>query len=306
LAALSAAALFLPSRAGTARLGWLMVIAALALAGASAYLVTGSAASALVTPFPGPLVSAAVFALLCAALPALDKVLAGRKNETGRTRRRAAAGAVAIAVLLSAGPAASLAAWTVPQATGAASAAGSSGVQPGTQLSIRPTDPRVLPATAADRGNSADQTRALVLAIGPEDQITATLMRAGGSTLDALNAGYAARAVEGTVGDETLAPDDEATAAVRGAVAVITAGTGVDPREDLARLGVGFVVLQTSDTAAELLADRVDAVPGLTSVGQTGSGWLWRVTGSLDDQGTETVAGQTARVRIVDSAGQTL
>jgi len=130
-------------------------------------------------------------------------------------------------------------------------------------------------------------------------------MRADGSTLDGLNAGYAARAVEGGIGDETLAPDDEATAALRGAVAVITAGTGVDPREDLARLGVGFVVLQTSDTAAELLADRVDAVPGLTSVGQTGSGWLWRVTGSLDAQGTETVAGQTARVRIVDAAGQT-
>ena len=306
LAALSAAALFLPSRAGTARLGWLMAIAALALSAASAYLVTGSASSALVTPFPGPLVSAAAFALLCAALPALDLVLAGRKNETGRTRRPAAAGAVAVAVLLSAGPAASLAAWTVPQATGAASAANSSGVQPGLELFIRSTDPRVLPATAADRGSSADQTRALVLAIGPEDQITATLMRADGSTLDGLNAGYAARAVDGTIGDETHAPDDEATASLRGAVAVITAGTGVDPREELARLGVGFVVLQTSDTAAELLADRVDAVPGLTSVGQTGSGWLWRVTGSLDEQGTETVAGQTARVRIVDAAGQTL
>ncbi|MER1995051.1 MAG: glycosyltransferase family 2 protein [Arthrobacter sp.] len=305
-AALAAAALFQPSRAGTARLGWLMAIASLALAAASSYLVTGSAASALVTPFPGPLVSAAVFALLCAALPALDGILAARKNEAGRTRRPAAAVAVAVAVLLAAGPAAALTAWVVPQATGAASAAGSSGVQPGTQLSVRPTDPRVLPATAADRGNSPDQTRTLVLAIGPDDEITATLMRSGGSTLDGLNAGYAARSVEGAAGDETLAPDDDATAAVRGAVAVITAGTGVDPREDLARLGVGFVVLQTSDTAAELLADRVDAVPGLTSVGQTGSGWLWRVTGALDDQGTETVAGSTARVRIVDSAGQTL
>lgn len=306
LAALSAAALFLPGRAATARLGWIMAIAALALSGAAAYFVTGSAAAALVTPFPGPLVSAAVFALLCAALPALDSLLAARKTETGLIRRPAAAAVVVLAVLLGAGPAASLAAWTVPQATGTVTAEGTGGVQPGTRLAVRETETRVLPATAADRGNSEDQTRSLVLSVGPGDEITATLMRSGGSTLDGLNAAYAARGVEGAPGQETPAADDGASAALRSAVAVITAGTGVDPREELSRLGVGFVVLQTSDTAAELLADRLDAVPGLTAVGQTGSGWLWRVTGSLDEQGTETVAGETARVRIVDADGQTL
>ncbi|WP_082413403.1 glycosyltransferase family 2 protein [Arthrobacter sp. Edens01] len=306
LVALSAAGLFLSRRSGTARLAWLIAIAALALAAASGYLATGSAAAALVTPFPGPLVSAAVFALVCAALPALDTLLSARTSDSGQQRRPVTAAVVTLAVLLGAGPAASLAAWTIPQATGAATAEGSGGAQPGRQLAVRATEPRVLPATAADRGNSPDQTRSLVLSAGPEDDVTATLMRSGGSTLDGLNAAYAARSVQGEPGSETLGADDEATAALRNAVAVITAGTGVDPREDLARLGVGFVVLQSSDTAAELLADRLDAVPGLTAVGETGSGWLWRVTGALDDQGTETVEGQTARVRIVDGDGRTL
>ncbi|MGK3710567.1 glycosyltransferase [Arthrobacter sp. IK3] len=306
LVALSAAALFLPGRAATARLGWVMAVLALALSGAAAYLVTGSAAAALVTPYPGPLVSAAVFALLCAALPALDRLLAARRTETGQTRRPAAAAVVLLTVLLGAGPAASLAAWTVPQAAGETTPAGAGGVQPGTRLDLRETGTRVLPATAADRGNSADQTRSLVLSLGPGDDVTATLMRSGGSTLDGLSAGYAARAVEGMPGSETLGEDDGASAALRSTVAVITAGTGVDPREELSRLGVGYVVLQASDTAAELLADRLDAVPGLASVGQTGSGWLWRVTGALDEQGTETLAGQTARLRIIDAQGQTL
>lgn len=304
--AVSAAALFTTRHAGAARLAWLLSISALALGGACAYLATGSSATALVTPFPGPLVSAAVFGQLCSALLAMDALLARRRSADGTVRKPVTAGVVILGILLGAGPAVSLAAWTIPQATGAVTEAGAGGAQPGTTLAIRPTDPRVLPATAADRGNSPDQTRALVLSMGTGDDVTATLMRSGGSTLDGLNASYTARAVQGDPGQENTVPDDEATAALRSAVAVITAGTGVDPRSELARLGVGFVVLQTSDTAAELLADRMDAVPGLTAVGQTGSGWLWRVVGTLDEEGTETVAGQTSRVRIQDAAGETV
>ncbi|MBD7996125.1 glycosyltransferase family 2 protein [Arthrobacter sp. Sa2CUA1] len=304
--AVSAAALFTSRHSGAARLAWLLSISALLLGGASAYLATGSSATALVTPFPGPLVSAAVFGQLCSALLAMDALLT-RQLTAERTRRKPVTAVVVIVgILLGAGPALSLAAWAIPQAAGAASEAGTGGAQPGTRLAIRSTDPRVLPATAADRGNSPDQTRTLVLTTGPGDDVTATLMRSGGSTLDGLNASYTARAVQGEPVRESIVPDDEATAGLRSAVAVITAGTGVDPRPELARLGVAFVVLQTSDTAAELLADRMDSVPGLTAVGQTDSGWLWRVAGTLDEQGTETVAGQTSRIRIQDAAGQTI
>ena len=169
--------------------------------------MTGSASCGPGDPVPG---SARV---RCSVRPAVrgtagpGPVLAARrKNETGQTRRPAAAAAVAVAVLLSAGPAASLAAWTVPQATGATSAADSGGVQPGLELFIRqPTRGcfRPPPPTAA-----AARTRPVhwCWPSGPEDEITATLMRADGSTLDGLNAGYAARAVDGTIGDETLPP----------------------------------------------------------------------------------------------------
>ena len=306
LIAVAAAALFTPRCAAAARMAWLLSISALLLGGASAYLATGSSATALVTPFTGPLVSAAVFGQLCAALLAMDALLSRRRAADGSIRRPAAAAVVTLGILLGAGPALSLAAWTIPQATGAVTEAGTGGVQPGTRLAVRPTDPRTLPATAADRGNSADQTRSLVLSVGPGDDVTATLMRAGGSTLDGLSASYTASTVQGEPGRESIVPDDAATAGLRSAVAVITDGTGVDPRPELARLGVGFVVLQTSDTAAELLADRMDAVPGLTAVGQTGSGWLWRVVGTLDEQGAETAAGQTARARIQDADGQTV
>ncbi|WP_312180119.1 glycosyltransferase, partial [Arthrobacter sp.] len=304
--AASAAALFTTRHAAAARLAWLLSISALLLGGASAYLATGSSATALVTPFPGPLVSAAVFGQLCAALLAMDALLARRRAADGSIRRPVTAAVVTAGILLGAGPAVSLAAWTIPQATGAVTEAGTGGAQPGTRLAVRATDPRVLPATAADRGNSPDQTRTLVLSVGSGDDVTATLMRSGGSTLDGLSGSYTASTVQGGPGRESVVPDDEATAELRSAVAVITAGTGVDPRPELARLGVGFVVLQTSDTAAELLADRMDAVPGLTAVGQTGSGWLWRVVGTLDEQGTETAAGQTARARIQDADGQTV
>lgn len=302
----AASALFVPRCSAPARLAWLLSIAALLLAGASAYLATGSSASALVTPFPGPLVSVAVLGQLGAALLAMDALLSRRRKADRTVRRPVAAVAIIAGVLLSAGPAASLAAWTIPQATGTAGGAGTAGIQPGTLHGVGPAHPRTLPATAADRGESPDQTRTLVLSVGTDDDVTATLMRAGGSTLDGLNAHYAARTVQGEPGKESTVPDDAASDGLRSAVAVITEATGVDPGPELARLGVGFIVLQTSDTAAELLADRMDAVPGLTSVGLTEAGWLWRVTGTLDDQGTETVAGQTGRARIQDADGSTV
>jgi hypothetical protein len=95
--------------------------------------------------------------------------------------------------------------------------------------------------------------------------------------------------------------DDDVTAAVRRVVATLVAGQGVDPRGDLEQLGAGFVVLRSADTAAQLTASRMDAVPGLVAVGQTDVGWLWRI--SPLNQPVLQAADVAHRVRIVDGSG---
>ena len=338
---LSVCSLFTGHRTALSRLAWVLSLAALALSWLSGLVATGASATALVTPFTGPLVSVAVFLQLCAALLAADRFLAAgsrstkaAKAETSgaaaaegkpvagapamalaqaalrasaaekRTPRRSSAPlrAVALGVLLAVGPAAGLAAWILPQATAPTDAA-SVATPGGTQTVIQPAAARTLPATAADKGVSPDRTRTLVLRTDANDDVTAALMRDAGSTLDAMSSVYAASGIRGPAGSEELAADDSADADIRRAVAVITVGTGVDPRGELSRLGVGYVVLQQSDTSAELLASRMDSVPGLAAVGQTGSGWLWRVVGQTDEQGTESLSGQTGRVRVLAADG---
>ncbi|WP_461171002.1 glycosyltransferase family 2 protein [Arthrobacter sp. Z1-15] len=317
--ALAASALFAGPRAAPARLAWILSIGALLLSWGSAFVATGAAPDALVTPFPGPLVSAAVFLQLCAALLAGDTLLARRKTacrsadgSTGTSgvtsaardsrtpgSRTARPVTVLLGILLALGPAASLALWTIPLAGSGEAVAGANG----TGFLVGPAAERTLPATAADKGGSDERIRTLLLHTDANDDVTAALMRNGGTTLDSMSAIYAARAVTGPVNGEELAADDDAAADLRRAVAVITAGTGVDPRGELSRLGVGYVVLQESDTSAELLAGKMDSVPGLTPVGQTESGWLWRVAGQLDEQGTENSSELTGRVRIMAADG---
>ncbi|WP_246657863.1 glycosyltransferase family 2 protein [Arthrobacter yangruifuii] len=305
---LAAVALFRQRSARLARLTWLLVLTALALNAAASYLATAAAADAMVTAFTGPLVSAAVLLLLCPALAAAgDMLSATRRRGMVRSNRVLA---VALGAVLAAGPVASLGLWVVPQFTGSGfpgtqAQDSAAGILPGTQAAVRAAEDRSLPATAADAGSDATQSRSLVLHVDGEGKVSAALMRRGGTTLEQLSTIYAARGIQGGPGDERPAADDPATADLRRAVAVITAGTGVDPRADLERLGVGFVVLQESDTAAELLAGRMDSVPGLSAVGQTGSGWLWRVNGPLSDTETAAPAGIGARVRIVNADDST-
>ena len=302
---LSVAALFAGPRTALARLAWILTLAALVLSWLTAFIATGVAPGTLVTPFPGPLVSAAVFLQLCSALLAGNTLLnrrATREHATDRHRHATRPAAVLLGILLALGPAAGLALWSVPLATDSTTAEGANSVH-GAQQLVAPAAERTLPATASDRGGSDGRTRTLVLHTDANDDVTAALMRDGGTTMDSMSAIYAARTITGAANAEELAADDDAAADVRRAVAIITVGTGVDPRAELARLGVGYVVLQQSDTSAELLAGKMDSVPGLAPVGQTGSGWLWRVVGQLDDRGTEELSEDTARVRIMAQDG---
>ncbi|WP_354242868.1 glycosyltransferase family 2 protein [Arthrobacter sp. UYEF20] len=318
---LAAAALFLPGRrAGAAR--WLWAAAVLMLAGGwlAGHVATGASASVLVTPFTGPTVSAAAFAILGAALLGADGLLdsADRAATAGR-RFLIRATAATATVLLLAGPLAGLTAWTAqnllqPPTPSAESAGAPSAVDStaaagpvagtgslGTPLLVRPAMPRTLPATAIDRGQGPEQARTLIITVTGNNGYGATLMRGAGTTLDALSTVAAARPILGQPGSETVRDDDAVAGSLRGVVAMIVAGQGVDPREDLERLGVGFVVLRASDTAAQLTASRMDAVPGLVAVGKTDVGWLWRI--SPLNQPVIEAADVAHRVRIVDGAG---
>ncbi len=319
---LAAAALFTSGRSRPAVIAaWSFAFLVLAASAASAFLPVAAGPTSLIPPFPGPLVSAFTLAVLAAALLGADGLLARRRSGENPVRRvRAARALVAAgAVLLALGPATSLGLWTLPlvgsgtppapadvggQGTTAQTAPAGPGTTFGTELLVGPDTVRELPATAADRGNGPDRTRTLVLSRNADGVLEAALVRGGGTTLDALSSLYAAHAVKGPPGAAGLRGDDDATAALRTAAAVTAAGTGVDPRAELRSLGVAYVVLQQSGTAAEVLAGRIDSVPGLAAVGNTDSGWLWRVVPPAGQGGAEDSRAQTARVRILDADGR--
>ena len=314
---LALAALFMPRRlvlAGrtwTARCLWAAAVLMLAGGWLAGHVASGASADVLVTPFPGPAVSAAAFALLGAALIAAEGLLdaADRAAGTGLARKvLIRATAAAALTLLLAAPLAGFTVWTAqnllqptsqtptqaPATTGA-----SAGL--GTPRLIQPAQARTLPATAVDRGEGPEQSRTLLIASNEDGSFDASLMRGAGTTLDGLSTIAAARSIMGEPGQETVRDDDAVAGSLRKVVATIVAGEGVDPRGDLEQLGVGFVVLRVADSASELTASRMDAVPGLVAVGQTGTGWLWRVS-PLEQPGI-TASDVAHRVRVVDGAG---
>ncbi|NUT70740.1 glycosyltransferase [Pseudarthrobacter sp. C4D7] len=302
-------------RARTARWFWVSALAALAGGWLAGHVVTGLNANVLVTPFPGPAVSAASFALLAAALLGAEQLLSAADRASAAGARTGTAGRAALAlglVVLLAGPLAGMAAWSAQNllrsATAAAteaapaalSASGDGGALGASRL-VEAVTGRSLPATAVDRGTGPEQTRTLLLSTGEDGTFSAALMRGSGTTMDSLSAIASARNISGAPGAEEVRGDDDVTAAIRRVVATMVAGQGVDPRSDLEQLGVGFVVLRSTDTAAQLTASRMDAVPGLVAVGQTDTGWLWRI--SPLNQRTPQAADVAHRVRIVDAAG---
>ncbi len=316
---LALAALFMPRRlvlAGrtwTARCLWAGAVLMLAGGWLAGHVASGASADVLVTPFPGPAVSAAAFALLGAALIAAEGLLdaADRTAGSGAARKVLIRGTAAAALaLLLAAPLAGFTLWTAQnllQSTSQtptlspAPAAGGGPAGLGTPRLVQPAQARTLPATAVDRGEGPEQSRTLLIASNEDGSFDATLMRGAGTTLDALSTIAAARSIMGAPGHETVRDDDAVAGSLRNVVATIVAGEGVDPRGDLERLGVGFVVLRVADSASELTASRMDAVPGLVAVGQTGTGWLWRVS-PLDRPGIK-ASDVAHRVRVVDGTG---
>ncbi len=322
--ALAVAGLVVPGhRAAMARGFWVVGILALGGSWLAGHVATAVNAQNLVTPFTGPAVSAAALALLAAGILGAERLLsmAHRGAASGSAKRRAAlrsATAVGMVILL-AGPLAGMAAWSAQNLLrpATASAAGTGTASPGAEAPgsqtpdaagllgtprlVEATNPRTLPATAIDRGTGPEQSRTLLISTRDNGTFDASLMRGAGTTLDSLSTISSARNIIGSPGAETIRDDDDVTAAVRRVVATVVAGQGVDPRNDLEQLGVGFVVLRSADTAAQLTASRMDAVPGLVAVGQTDVGWLWRIT-PLNQPALQ-AADVAHRVRIVDGSG---
>ncbi|MFF1253101.1 glycosyltransferase [Pseudarthrobacter sp. NPDC058329] len=308
---LAVAGIGLPgNRAGIARALW--VVATIALAGGwlAGHVATGMNADTMVTPFTGPAVSAAAFALLGAGVVGAERLLdTADVSVAGAGRHKTVLKSVAACgmVLLLVGPLAGMAAWSAqnilrPSVVTAQSPEAFTAL--GTPRLVEAAGARTLPATAIDRGTGPEQTRTLLISTGENGTYDASLMRGAGTTLDSLSAIASVRNILGAPGVETVRDDDDVTAAVRRVVATLVAGQGVDPRTDLEQLGAGFVVLRAADTAAQLTASRMDAVPGLIAVGQTDVGWLWRIT-PLNQPALQ-AADVAHRVRVVDAEGSTI
>ncbi len=296
-------ALLLPlRRAAMARVLWLVALLALAGVYASAFIAVAFDGVTLVTPFSGPAVSLAFFALLGAALLGFDAVARrawdGSPRTTREQHRVAKATATVLSVLLVAAPLASLGLWTVQQFSGAGDKPALSG-----PFLTHAATTGTIPATAADRGTGPEASRTIVMNVLPDGGVHVALMQGSGTTLDAMSTIATASAVTGDPGAETLVATDRATAVLQDSVGIMVSKSGIDPRAGLVELGVGFVVLRQGDTAAELLANEIEAVPGLDTVGPTESGWLWRVKPGYSNPELSDVVN---RVRLLDVDGNIL
>ncbi|MEO6531472.1 MAG: glycosyltransferase family 2 protein [Specibacter sp.] len=296
------AALVLPlRRAAMVRTLWLVALLALAASYGAKMIAVAFDGVTLVTPFTGAAVSLAFFALLGAAVLGFDAVYTRAYDAAHRgpvRHKGARVTAAALSVALVAAPVASLALWSAQQFAEQPSRPALTG-----PFLTHSATTGTIPATAADRGTGPEASRTMVLAVQPGGGVQATLMQGAGTTLDAMSGIAVAARVTGAPGQETLKDVDPATAALEDSVAAILAKTGMDPRPGLVDLGVGFVVLRHGDTASELLAGEIDAVPGLDTVGPTDSGWLWRVKPNYATPGLSDVVN---RVRLVDAKGQAL
>ena len=297
-------ALLLPlRRAALVRTLWLVALLALAAAYAGKFIAVAFDGVSLVTAFNGPAVSLAFFALLGAALLGFDAVYRRAYNPAARTLGAVAAErhgvakstAVILSVLMVAGPVASLGLWGVQQFSAQPAAPALTG-----SFLPQAVTAGTLPATAADRGSGPEASRSIVLTVMPDGGVQAALVQGSGTTLDTMNSIATAARVTGDPGQDALLEGDGATAAFENSVAVIMSKSDLDPRAGLVELGVGFVVLREGDTAAELLAGELEAVPGLDTVGPTESGWLWRVKPTYTTDGLTDVIN---RVRLVDANG---
>lgn len=273
-----------------------------------------------VTLFTGPAVSVVWLGLIMAAVAGFDLV--------HRVQRRAVP-AVAMAMVMAVAVSATV--WLVPRFPGADTAeaqraaleARATTGESDPELSaltasslLYPTAQRQVPATAADQALGELSTRTLIIARSGEG-VSATAVAGAGDTLNRYSAGVVSRTLTGGLLTPENTAADPADEALRTLAAELVAGTTNDPRSQLQSIGAAFVVLRDPDGVDQTTAANLDAVPGLTPVGLTGQGWLWRVEPTTENGApvlTEDDAGSTedargfavARAQVQDASGDIL
>ncbi|WP_199423561.1 glycosyltransferase [Actinotalea solisilvae] len=285
--------LVVPGRRGrAARAAWLVAACGLAagvVAGAvhtGVADVPGDAPGTVLAPgWAGPGVSLALLGLLVAALVGA----AGLRTVVGRHAfgwRQVTAGVLAVLAVVA--PATVLGAWTW-HSTGAR------------DLALTTSAVPVVPAIGRQLQASPDDVRVLLLEPGPDEQVRATALRHDGVQLTEVGRSVTARAVRGAPDAPAAVAADAADTELAGTAARLASGAAGDVAAQLARLGVGAVLVPPAGddpqaaAARAAVVGRVDATAGLERVTETESGIIWRVAGA--QAGTT-----TARARLVTPA----
>ena len=289
-------------RSGTAVAVGLILLAALGLSALVAQLAAGDDGLNLLPGSVAPLVSVISFCLLAAAIGSLARLPQAMRRIGGYITPVAA-------TLLVLSVVASLALWAVPRSTPASELTG----EPLTPVHQQPTaigpgEIRQIPVSAADQGLGPAQLRTLVLEATPQG-VVAELVSGQGRTLDTYWPGISvgdspllARSADGAPAEQDLLVGEEVLAEL---VAAVVSPGAENTDELMEELGVGFVLIPGSEGSA--LVDAVDTAAGLTSVGPTDRGLLWRAE-TDEEQDIPHVAGQagvnTSWARILDAEGE--
>ena len=291
-------------RSGTAVAVGLILLAALGLSALVAQLAAGDDGLSLLPGSVAPLVSVISFCLLAAGIGSLTRLPQAMRRIGGYITPVAA-------TLLVLSVVASLGLWAVPRSTPDSELTG----EPLTALHQQPTaiGPgaiRQIPASAADQGMGPAQLRTLVLEATAQG-VVAELVSGQGRTLDTYWPGISvgdspllARPAEGAAAEQNFSAGDEVLAELVAAVVSPGAENTADLMEEL---GIGSVLIPGSEEGA--LVDAVDTAGGLTAVGPTDRGLLWRAE-TDQEQDIPHVAGQaganTSWARLLDDQGETV
>jgi hypothetical protein len=245
----------------------------LAAAFVSGRVVLGSAETGVGVSEPAHLWSGVGLELWLAGL--LVGILAGSAPVLaalrGPRRRWSFAASISVVAILLAAVVASAALWA--------------GRGAGTTLSVGQA---TLPAVAVEQGSGPLASRLLLLRPSPE-------------VVDFVLAGQEPGALLRDLDREPDADDDPLVAAV----GELVGGQGADSLDasSLARLGIGFV--QVAESGDSTLTRRLDSAEGLSRLGSSASGILWKVRPLAPGPDGET-ATAPSRARLVDAAGAQL
>ncbi|MBI9114794.1 glycosyltransferase [Sanguibacter suaedae] len=233
-----------------ARTAWCVVPLGLGAALASSATAVAVGDGSTVSGWPGSGLSLMLLALLVAGALGVDGLSDKALRHTFGWRQVAIG---LLAVLVGAVPVLGLAAWGTASRTGAG-------------LEILALDGPVVPAVGQQMQTSARQARVLVLETRDDGALTYQLLHDDGPQLTDSSVVVNVATLGGR-------PDD-----VADLVADLAAGADGDQAERLADLGVGAVLVPSSDALERArLVGRIDTVAGVQRITESDTGTIWRV-----------------------------